>query len=754
MFNHRTNSTASEVTASAALLLYSVAVVGGFARVFSGWDFFDNLLLIAVVGHGLALALRLLHVPVWIAFPITGLGAIWLTGAMFYRDTFTLFLPTFESWDLFRLELELVGEQFRTAVAPVAFLAGWDVLAALGVAAAVLLADTFAFRADARAEALVPGGVLFVFVAALGTDRMRIVSTMALIAAGIFATVVLRQHHTPSRTGSIGISHVNLGRVVAVAVGSALFVAVIAGVVGPRLPGAGADPIYETKGGSSGSVTEVVSPLVDIRSRLTNRSTTELFTVGANIDSYWRSSALPKFDGVTWGLPERDLSRADGVIGQGAAGAIEIRQELTIAALGGALLPAAAEPVAATGVGDLRNDLRWNADSATLVKTGGDLAAGDRFSIISASPRFSSITLSSATSLDPGDPIYLELPSNFPNSVAVTAREVTAGSTSAYAAALSLQNWMRSEFTYSLEIQEGHGNNAIESFLINRVGYCEQFAGAYAAMLRSLNIAARVAVGFTQGAIDGTGAYSVLGRNAHAWPEVWFDNIGWVPFEPTPGRGAPGAEEYTGVAPQQDEGPAVDDNAADADTPTATVAVPETTLVDSGGAPAPTTVPPPDIEPTSESIATMSSGDSSRISWRVLAVIAAIGLVLAVPAASRRLYRSSIKSPSAQLAHLWTRANRALRSMGLDDSPDRTPSETAAATALVFPVASRPMHSLADVVTYVNYSPDGSEHLDDEGSYGITTLDNCRIWVRQVERAVTSSLTPAARAQRYFTQLT
>ena len=137
-------------------------------------------------------------------------------------------------------------------------------------------------------------------------------------------------------------------------------------------PGAGADPIYETKGGSSGSVTEVVSPLVDIRSRLTNRSTTELFTVGANIDSYWRSSALPKFDGVTWGLPERDLSRADGVIGPKAPpGAIEIRQELTIAALGGALLPAAAEPVAATGVGDLRNDLRWNADSATLVKTGG-----------------------------------------------------------------------------------------------------------------------------------------------------------------------------------------------------------------------------------------------------------------------------------------------------------------------------------------------------------------------------------------------
>jgi len=759
MVEHQDTSVASDVTASAALLLYSAAVIGGFARVFSGWDFFDNLLLVAIVGHGVALALRLLRVPVWVAFPVTGLALIWLVGAMFYRDTYTLFLPTSETWDLFRLEVDLVGEQFRTAVAPVAFLAGWDVLAALGVAAAVLLADTFAFRAYARAEALVPGGVLFVFVAALGTDRIRVASTMALVAAGVLATVVLRQHHAPARANTIGISRINVGRVIPVAVGSALFVAVIAGFVGPRLPGAGAEPIYETKGGSGGSVTEVVSPLVDIRSRLTNRSTTELFTVQADTDSYWRSSALPKFDGVTWGLPERSLSRADGAIGQGVAGAVEIRQEVTIAALGGALLPAAADPVAATGEGELRNDLRWNADSATLVKTGGDLDTGDRFSIVSASPRFSSATLSSATSLDPGDPIYLELPSDFPDSVAVTTREVTAGSTSSYDAALSLQNWMRSEFTYSLEIQEGHGNNAIESFLVNRVGYCEQFAGTYAAMLRSIDIPARVAVGFTQGSGDGSGGYSVLGRNAHAWPEVWFDGIGWVPFEPTPGRGAPGAEEYTGVAPQQDEGPAGGDGTAENDAPPNTVAAPATTIVDDAGVPAPTTIPTapaPGADPATgapESVLPNDTDDGSGVPWRLLVALAVIGLIVAAPAAIRRLRRSSITSPTEQLAHLWTRATAALHSMGLHESPDRTPGETAAATAAVFPVASRPMQALAEVVTYVNYSPDGSDHLGDEGSYGITTLENCRIWVRQVERAVTDSLTPAERARRYFTQL-
>ena len=71
-------------------------------------------------------------------------------------------------------------------------------------------------------------------------------------------------------------------------------------------------------------------------------------------------------------------------------------------------------------------------------------------------------------------------------------------------------------------------------------------------MLRTLGIPTRVAVGFTSGVPLGDGEYSVLGRNAHAWPEVWFDGIGWVAFEPTPGRGAPNAQSYTGLPPQQD----------------------------------------------------------------------------------------------------------------------------------------------------------------------------------------------------------
>ncbi len=109
-----------------------------------------------------------------------------------------------------------------------------------------------------------------------------------------------------------------------------------------------------------------------------------------------------------------------------------------------------------------------------------------------------------------------------------------------------------------------------------RRGYCEQFAGTYAAFARSIGLPARVAVGFTPGELT-DGVYVVRGQHAHAWPEVWFEGIGWVPFEPTPGRGAPGAQSYTFVEPQQS-------TEGDSPSSSATTAVP-------GGASASTSLP-------------------------------------------------------------------------------------------------------------------------------------------------------------------
>ena len=740
-----------DLIATAALLLFSLAVAAGFARVFSGWDFFDDLALLALVGHGASLALRRARVPLLVAFPLLMALMFWLVAAMFYRDTFTLGLPNSTTYDLFRLDLDLVGERFRTEVAPVLFADGWDVLAAIGMACVVLLSDTFAFRAFARAEALVPGGVLFVFVAALGDDRSRIALSALLVAAGVVTTVVLRAHHSPERSATIGTAPRSIGLVVPVALVTGLVVAGLAGALGPRLPGADAEPIYETKGGNGGSVTEVVSPLVDIRSRLTDRTGTELFSVTATADAYWRSSALPQFDGQTWGLPERGLQRVDGQLGIAPAGSTEIRQQVVISGLGGVLVPAAADPIAASGT----DELRFNPDTATLVNTGDSLAEGDVFEIVSAAPRYGPGQLAAATSLDPGDPIYFELPDDFPSSVTETARAVTDAAPTPYDKALALQNWMRSEFTYSLDVQEGHSTTAIEAFLERRVGYCEQFAGTYSAMLRSVGVPARVAVGFTPGTDDGLGNYSVLGRNAHAWPEVWFDGLGWVPFEPTPGRGAPGAEEYTGVAPQQDEQTEADQpDPAAAEIPTVQSTVPAPTLPDD--ATTPTTVADPnipgfDLQDPAGSDAVSEEGAS--FPWTPILLVASVGLLLALPALVRAIRRRRSDDLGVEIARLWDRAVAAVADVGVPVGPDQTPTETAASTTRRFPTASRPMAALADSVTRSTYGPDGAALLSQEGTYGTDLIGNCSVWCRQIEKSVNDSLPVRARVRRYFTTL-
>jgi hypothetical protein len=69
-------------------------------------------------------------------------------------------------------------------------------------------------------------------------------------------------------------------------------------------------------------------------------------------------------------------------------------------------------------------------------------------------------------------------------------------------------------------------------------GYCQHFAGAMALMLRYLGIPARVAAGFTSGSYDADShEWTVTDHEAHDWVEVYFPGWGWIPFDPTPGRG-------------------------------------------------------------------------------------------------------------------------------------------------------------------------------------------------------------------------
>jgi protein-glutamine gamma-glutamyltransferase len=114
------------------------------------------------------------------------------------------------------------------------------------------------------------------------------------------------------------------------------------------------------------------------------------------------------------------------------------------------------------------------------------------------------------------------------------ARRVTAGAQTEYAAVQAIDGYLKRSYTYSEDPPQRH--YPLSAFLLrDRIGYCQQFSGSMALMLRLLGIPSRVASGFAPGINDANGDYKITDLDAHAWVEVYFSGIGWVPFDPTPG---------------------------------------------------------------------------------------------------------------------------------------------------------------------------------------------------------------------------
>jgi hypothetical protein len=113
--------------------------------------------------------------------------------------------------------------------------------------------------------------------------------------------------------------------------------------------------------------------------------------------------------------------------------------------------------------------------------------------------------------------------------------ELTADDQTQYDTAVTIQEWLRMEKEYSLNVSE-RGSPIADTFIFEMdAGYCEYFATSMVAMLRSQDIPARYTVGYSTGQPVGEDTYQVRGMNAHAWVEVYFEDIGWVKFDPTPG---------------------------------------------------------------------------------------------------------------------------------------------------------------------------------------------------------------------------
>jgi transglutaminase-like putative cysteine protease len=269
---------------------------------------------------------------------------------------------------------------------------------------------------------------------------------------------------------------------------------------------------------------------------------------------YLRIAVLNRYTGVEWSSGDRDVSsddRADGRLPApyGVAPQVPRRSfdyDVRISdAFESTWLPTQypATTVIAEG------DWRFDPDSMDFLAADDETTEGLDYTMTALSLDYGT---DGRWFDDPStgavDPEVLELPPGVPANVSYWAETVTEQGNTDYERATLLQDWFRNRFTYDLtSAPGGMGNDTLEGFLSpdGRVGYCEQFASAMAVMARILGIPARVAVGFLEPTQNDDGSWTYSSHDLHAWPELYFDQAGWVRFEPTPPRRAADTPSYS-----------------------------------------------------------------------------------------------------------------------------------------------------------------------------------------------------------------
>lgn len=542
--------TTQPVAAEVALTLVTLVAVAGLGRLFDDRSVLADLLLAGLAAHVLASASRRLGWGLLRSGALQLVALVVVVSWVRYPDLQNWGLPSSETLDAARTDLTAAWDAFGVVKAPTEPLPGFLLAGMVAIWLIGVVADAAAFRARLPVHALVGSFVLVLFTGMLGVDDWRLLSSATYAAAAFGFLLMYRLDRRQRRTAAA-----RRRRSVQAGTGAAIlgFAAIIGAIGGPALPGAGEDPLFDWKelDGSGGGRRVTLSPLVDIRGRLVDQAPVEVFTVQADEPAYWRTTALDNFNGNVWGgeWKYQPVTGELDVLPPPVPQVTNI-QTFTISGLADFWLPAAYLPVRID-----QGAVKFDAESATLIGD-GPTSEGFTYTVESISPRFEADTLRRADGPVPPEVIerYTALPADFSPAARAEAERITADLTTTYDKMRALQDHFIGNFEYDINVAVGHDSGRVETFLTERRGYCEQFAGTFAAMARHLGIPARVAVGFTWGEPQGDDTYVVRGEHYHAWPEVWFPEIGWVPFEPTPGRGAPFSAAYTGVPEQQEGG--------------------------------------------------------------------------------------------------------------------------------------------------------------------------------------------------------
>ena len=317
--------------------------------------------------------------------------------------------------------------------------------------------------------------------------------------------------------------------------------------------------IFSASGGITYSWDQSYGPITWPR-----RGTTLMF-VKARRPYYWKAQSLDSFDGVRWIATDATNSSSSGAeLPANPRPQWQTKIEVNVAALRGPLVVGAGTPFSvSTDAGDTQTS-----SDGTVTAFDQGLHSGEHYTVNTYIPEPSAAEMRSAPPPDgffqrytafelpgPGgvplsiDTGVRDLPGSAIPGVASSALlespyagmygkalDLAAGERTTYDIVQSMLRFFQSDqFAYSE--RPPTSRYPLESFVTHdKVGYCQQFSGSMALMLRMLGIPARVVSGFAPGSPvpEAPGEYRVRDFDAHSWVEVYFGQIGWVTFDPTP----------------------------------------------------------------------------------------------------------------------------------------------------------------------------------------------------------------------------
>ncbi|SFM41394.1 protein of unknown function [Streptomyces sp. cf124] len=473
-------------------------------------------------------------------------------------------VPGPEAFQYFATLLQNGAEDIGRYAIPAPLTDGIRLMIIGGVLVIGLLVDALAVTFRSAAPAGLP--LLALYSVAAGLSDGAAWLWFVLASAGYLLLLLTESRDRLSQWGRVfggapqgpraesangAVAPVRTGRRIgAVALGIALVVPLgLPSLDGGLLDGTGAG----LGGGSGGGGTiAAVNPVVQLRGSLNVDEDRQVLSYRTNTDDvqqmYLRIVSLDNFNGTSWTPTERSITGVPDDFGTPVGLASDVKQtsiETRIVASEDYEQNWLPMPYPVTSV-DIGGDWRYEPVGRTLVGDHGQNTKGAQYKVESLIVEPTAEQLASAPEPPPSlRREYTKVPASLPPVVARTALEVTEGAKNDYERAVKLQDWFAfsGQFTYDTEVRSGTGARAIARFLQDKEGFCVHFSFAMASMARTLGIPARVAVGFTPGTPQTNGTMSVGLRDAHAWPELYFEGVGWTRFEPTPNRGS--TPEYT-----------------------------------------------------------------------------------------------------------------------------------------------------------------------------------------------------------------